>query len=95
MEKRYALAWMNKWSYANNTPTIEHDDFNGTDSIVREIRLEGDDEEGYTLVSNPVPALDDLVTSTDEVGDVTVEDGRESLGRFGCACRVSPCPLFP
>ncbi|KON83165.1 levanase [Rossellomorea marisflavi] len=88
LEKRYALAWMNKWSYANNTPTIEHDDFNGTDSIVREIRLEGDDEEGYTLVSNPVPALDDLVTSTDEVGDVTVEDGRESLDVLGDTYRL-------
>ena len=39
-------------------------------------------------MSNPVPALDDLVTSTDEVGDVTVEDGRESLDVLGDTYRL-------
>lgn len=36
---RYAIGWLNNWDYANTTPTIDCDGFNGTDSIVREITL--------------------------------------------------------
>lgn len=40
LEKRYALAWMNNWDYANNTPTMKNG-FNGTDSVIRELPAEG------------------------------------------------------
>lgn len=78
-EKRYAFAWMNKWSYADNTPTMENDGFNGTDSIVREIRLDGDAENGYYLASEPIEALDGLVESTKTFKDMTVEDEMKKL----------------
>ncbi len=87
-EKRYAFAWMNKWSYADNTPTMEHDGFNGTDSIVREIRLEGDARSGYYLGSKPIEALDGLVESTETFEDVTVEDGMEKLDIKGDVYRI-------
>ncbi|WP_044338951.1 glycoside hydrolase family 32 protein [Rossellomorea aquimaris] len=85
-EKRYAFAWMNKWSYADNTPTMEHDGFNGTDSIVREIRLDGDAEGGYYLASEPV--VDGLVESTETFEDIMVEDGMKKLDFEGETYRL-------
>jgi levanase len=87
-EKRYAFAWMNKWSYADNTPTMEHDGFNGTDSIVREIRFAGDAESGYYLASKPIEAIDGLVESTKTFEDITVEDGIEKLDFEGETYRI-------
>ncbi|WP_230980897.1 glycoside hydrolase family 32 protein [Rossellomorea arthrocnemi] len=87
-EKRYAFAWMNKWSYADNTPTMEHDGFNGTDSIVREIRLDDDAEGGYFLASKPVEELDGLVEFTKTYENITVEDGLETLDIKGEVYRI-------
>jgi levanbiose-producing levanase len=69
---RYALGWLNNWDYANTTPTIDADGFNGTDSIVREITLVRQASGSFTLLSRPVPALDDHVTGTVELGEVQV-----------------------
>jgi len=87
-EKRYAFAWMNKWSYADNTPTMEHDGYNGTDSIMREIRLEGDTESGNYLVSQPIEALDGLVESTETFENVTLENEMKKLDVEGESYRL-------
>lgn len=50
LDKRYALAWMNNWAYANNTPTLT-EGFNGMDSIVRQIELKREGENKYYLSS--------------------------------------------
>ena len=51
---RYAIGWMNNWDYANTTPTIDCDGFNGTDSIVREVTLKQASSGTYYLASRPV-----------------------------------------
>ncbi|MEV0980189.1 glycoside hydrolase family 32 protein [Streptomyces sp. NPDC049915] len=84
---RYALGWLNNWDYANTTPTIDCDGFNGTDSIVREIRLVRASD-GYHLASRPVAALDRYVSRTVRLGDVTV-DGTRVLDYRGIAYEVS------
>lgn len=68
---RYALAWMNKWDYANNTPTLK-EGFNGMDSVVREIRLKHEDGSGYRLVSQPVEALKQSSTSRESLDQIEV-----------------------
>ncbi|MEV0318261.1 glycoside hydrolase family 32 protein [Streptomyces sp. NPDC050659] len=70
---RYAIGWLNNWDYPNTTPTIDADGFNGTDSIVREVRLRRAASGTYYLASRPVPALDRHVSRTVDLGDVTVE----------------------
>ena len=52
-DRRLAVGWMNSWSYPYTTPTWAADGFNGTDSIVREIRLKRFGV-GYSLVSQPI-----------------------------------------
>lgn len=69
--KRYAFAWMNNWDYSNNTPTVQ-DDFNGMDSIVRQISLKKQDDNTYSLISCPVETLENLITSTDYFGNIEV-----------------------
>nr|WP_216631474.1 glycoside hydrolase family 32 protein [Bacillus amyloliquefaciens] len=77
LTKRYALAWMNNWDYPNETPTLKNG-FNGTDSIVREIRLQQQDGGTYSLVSEPVEALNQLTSSTDSIEHKQV-NGSETL----------------
>ena len=90
LDRRYAIGWMNSWAYPYTTPTWETDGFNGTDSIVREIRLAAsDDPSGYSLVSRPVSALDDHATSTTTLGDVVVPSGDPVvLDEEGAAYRI-------
>ncbi|MEV5551076.1 GH32 C-terminal domain-containing protein [Streptomyces sp. NPDC052309] len=85
---RYAMGWLNNWDYANVTPTIDTDGFNGTDSIVREIRLKRTASGTYYLASQPVAALDDHVSRTVRLGDLTV-DGTRVLDYTGTAYELS------
>ena len=68
---RYALAWMNNWDYPHNTPTLK-EGFNGTDSIVRQIKLKQEGNRTYRLVSQPIEALNQLTSSTDSFKQITV-----------------------
>ncbi|CAI8862575.1 MULTISPECIES: glycoside hydrolase family 32 protein [Bacillus] len=74
-EKRYALAWMNNWDYANRTPTWK-DGFNGTDSIVRQIRLKHKGGDRYSLASHPIDQLDELTESADELDRIEVNGSK-------------------
>lgn len=84
--KRYALAWMNNWDYPNNTPTMQ-EGFNGMDSIVRQISLKKQVNNTYSLVSQPVEALDSLVTSTDYFNEIQV-NGSKTLEARGEAYQL-------
>lgn len=88
LNKRYGLAWMNKWSYADNTPTMEADGFNGTDSIVREITLQEDEQYGYALASQPVADLKQLVKSEKKYNDITLIDESNTLDMKGETYRI-------
>lgn len=70
---RFALGWMNNWAYANSTPTWPDLGFNGTDSIVREIRLKRRPAGRYTLVSQPVSTLEAAATEVVELPAAKVE----------------------
>lgn len=72
---RYALAWMNNWDYSNDTPTME-DDFNGVDSIVRQISLKKQEDNRYSLFSQPIETLDSLITSTDHFKEISVKGSK-------------------
>ncbi|MFG2592846.1 glycoside hydrolase family 32 protein [Streptomyces sp. NPDC048438] len=85
---RYAMGWMNNWDYANTTPTIDSDGFNGTDSIVREITLRRTAAGTHYLASRPVAALDDSVSRTVDLGDVSV-DGTLLLDHTGTAYELT------
>ncbi len=77
-DHRYAMAWMNNWDYANNTPTLQ-DGFNGTDSMVRQIQLKKTTGgAGYTLLSQPIRGLSKFVTATRHIPRVEV-DGQHKL----------------
>ncbi|MCY9106424.1 glycoside hydrolase family 32 protein [Bacillus atrophaeus] len=80
-QKRYALAWMNNWDYPDNTPTLR-DGFNGTDSIVRQIKLAHEGDNGYTLKSEPIEALNSLISSTDTIEHLEVT-GEKTLNVTG------------
>ncbi|TDL31020.1 glycoside hydrolase family 32 protein [Jeotgalibacillus sp. S-D1] len=84
--KRYALAWMNNWAYADNTPTME-EGFNGMDSIVREIELKHENDGHYALSSQPVEALDTLTQKTDSIDRIEV-DGSETLDVTGDSYQI-------
>lgn len=89
---RYAIGWLNNWDYANSTPTIDSDGFNGTDSIVREVGLKRGASGAYYLASRPVAALASYVSRTVNLGDVEV-DGTRVLDYTGTAyeltCEIS------
>ncbi|HTG68626.1 MAG TPA: GH32 C-terminal domain-containing protein, partial [Candidatus Udaeobacter sp.] len=68
---RYALAWMNNWDYPHSMPTLK-EGFNGTDSIVRQIKLKQEGNRTYRLVSQPIEALNQLTSSTDSFKQITV-----------------------
>lgn len=75
---RYALAWMNNWSYANHTPTLQ-EGYNGMDSIVREIELKQAEGGNYRLVSKPIDALDKAVVAEKSFEPITVNGSRTLL----------------
>lgn len=77
-EKRYALAWMNNWSYADHTPAMKYDGFNGTDSIVREITLQ-QDQDGFYLASRPIASLDQHFQSSDTVQNISLQNETQTL----------------
>ncbi|MFI6014212.1 glycoside hydrolase family 32 protein [Streptomyces sp. NPDC051243] len=85
---RYAMGWLNNWDYANTTPTIDCDGFNGTDSIVREITLKRAASGTYYLASQPVAALHDHVSRTVNLGDLQVT-GTRVLDYRGTAYEVT------
>ena len=85
---RYALAWLNNWDYAHNTPTVDSDGFNGTDSIVREITLVRRASGRLSLVSRPVDGLSSRVARTTDLGTITV-DGQHLLPFQGAAYEIS------
>lgn len=85
---RYAIGWMNNWDYANTTPTIDADGFNGTDSIVREVTLRQADDDTYYLASRPIAALHDHVSRTVELGDLAV-DGELDVEYTGLAYELT------
>ncbi|MGW2570811.1 glycoside hydrolase family 32 protein [Streptomyces sp. NPDC001537] len=85
---RYAIGWLNNWDYANTTPTIDCDGFNGTDSIVRQLTLKRDSAGTYYLASRPVAALDAYVSRTVNLGDVTV-DGTKVLDYKGISYELT------
>lgn len=86
LERRYAIAWMNNWSYPYTTPTWASDGFNGTDSITRQITLKHYGN-GYALASRPVPALDDHATRVTSLGTIQV-NGKTPLDYHGTAYQL-------
>lgn len=84
---RYAMAWLNNWAYPDNTPTRASDGFNGTDSIVREIRLVRRSNGTYGFNSAPVN-LDSVARSTATVPTTTV-DGKTVLPNTGQAFELT------
>ncbi|HYI50061.1 MAG TPA: GH32 C-terminal domain-containing protein [Microbacterium sp.] len=87
LDRRLAVGWMNNWDYAHSTPTWSADGFNGTDSITREIRLKRYGGT-FSLVSQPVAALQNIATSRADLGDVTV-DGFLPLAYQGDAYEIA------
>lgn len=87
LDRRLSVAWMNNWDYAHSAPTWPQDGFTGTDSITRELRLARAGAD-YTLLSRPVPALQDHATRTVSFGDVAV-DGFRELSYDGDAYEVT------
>lgn len=86
-DRRFAMAWMNNWSYPHVTPTWPADGFNGTDSIVREISLKRYGT-SYSLVSQPVAALEEHhATSVRSLGTFAV-NGQHSLAYEGSAYQL-------
>jgi len=86
-DSRFAMAWMNNWSYPHVTPNWPADGFNGTDSIVREISLKRYGT-GYSLVSQPVAALEeDHATSVRNLGTFAV-NGQLPLDYEGSAYQL-------
>ncbi|MET7732227.1 glycoside hydrolase family 32 protein [Streptomyces sp. NPDC005402] len=85
---RCAIGWLNNWDYANVTPTIDCDGFDGTDSIVREMTLKRDSSGVYYLASQPVAALHDHVSRTVDLGDLEV-NGTRVLGYRGTAYELT------
>lgn len=85
---RYAIGWVNAWDYADTTPTIDCDGFNGTDSIVREVTLKKASGGTYYLASRPVAGLDSHVSRTVNLGDVTV-NGTKVLDYTGISYEVT------
>lgn len=84
-DHRYALAWMNNWDYANNTPTLQ-DGYNGTDSMVRQIQLKKSSN-GYTLLSQPIRGLSQFVTATQQIPRIEV-DGKYKLDIKGSSYQL-------
>ncbi|CCE74340.1 glycoside hydrolase family 32 protein [Clavibacter nebraskensis] len=72
--RRYAIAWMNNWKYANrDVPTDASDGYNGQNSIVRELRLDRQTDGRYSLLSAPVTALAATATRSVALPDRVVD----------------------
>jgi sucrose-6-phosphate hydrolase SacC (GH32 family) len=85
LDTRYAIGWMNNWHYAaSSKPTDATDGYNGQMSIVRQIQLAKQSDGTYSLLSQPVSSLDDIVTKTVHPADVTV-NGSTDLDYHGSA----------
>lgn len=58
LDKRWAIAWMNNWAYARNTPPTwdgtTSTGYDGIDSVVRELELVADADGSYYLRSTPL-----------------------------------------
>lgn len=71
--KRLAVGWMNNWKYANRqVPTDSSDGYNGQNSIVRELHLARQSNGRYTLLSQPISALEGYATSVRSFANQTV-----------------------
>jgi levanbiose-producing levanase len=81
LDRRFAVGWLNNWAYADNTPTWANDGFNGTDSVTRQITLKKYGT-AYSLASTTDPALSTIVSSTTNVGTVSV-NGNVPLSYHG------------
>jgi len=77
LTKRYAFAWMNNWAYVHNTPTLE-EDFNGMDSIIRQIELIYQGDNDYALASRPIDALNRLAGDIETIEEMKIT-GTETL----------------
>lgn len=66
---------MNKWDYANHTPTLK-EGFNGMDSIVREIQLKSTGRNNYVLTSKPIEAINNLAKSKDYIKQLKVKGSK-------------------
>jgi levanbiose-producing levanase len=86
-DRRFGMAWMNNWAYADTTPTWASDGFNGTDSIVRQITLKHY-ADGYALASQPTPALASHASSVTNLGTIQVNDGLVPLAYHGTAYQL-------
>ncbi|OXM64061.1 glycoside hydrolase family 32 protein [Amycolatopsis vastitatis] len=86
-DRRFGMAWMNNWAYADTTPTWASDGFNGTDSIVRQITLKHY-ADGYALASQPTPALASHASSVTNLGTIQVDDGLVPLAYHGTAYQL-------
>ncbi len=75
LKRRYAFAWMNNWAYAHNTPTLQ-EDFNGMDSIVRQIELKHEGQNQYYLASQPIEALKNFATYTESFKNIKVNGSK-------------------
>jgi levanbiose-producing levanase len=84
LDRRYGMAWMNNWAYADTTPTWASDGFNGTDSIVRQITLKHY-ADGYALASRPTPALASHASAVTNLGTIQVDNGLVPLAYHGTA----------
>ncbi|MDX3190463.1 glycoside hydrolase family 32 protein [Streptomyces sp. MN03-5084-2B] len=86
-DRRFGMAWMNNWAYADTTPTRAADGFNGTDSIVRQITLKHYPD-GYALASQPTPALASHARSVTDLGTIRVDGGLVPLAYHGTAYQL-------
>jgi levanbiose-producing levanase len=84
LDRRFGMAWMNNWAYADITPTWASDGFNGTDSIVRQITLKHYPD-GYALASQPTPALASHAAAVTSLGTIQVDGGPVPLAYHGTA----------
>ncbi len=73
--KRYALAWMNNWSYADQTPSMKYDGFNGTTPSSGKLRC----SKGMVIILLPSRSLklDQLFQSADTVENIELQMKRK------------------
>ncbi|MDW2879476.1 MULTISPECIES: glycoside hydrolase family 32 protein [Bacillaceae] len=86
--KRYSFAWMNRWAYADITPTMEADGFNGSDSIIREIQLNIGSRGEYKLFSKPHSSLNRLAEDSAAMENIQVNGEVRKLSPKGEAYRI-------
>lgn len=86
---RFATGWMDNWRYASLTqsPTYASDGYTGQMSVTRKIRLARQPGGSYSLLSQPLPDLDNHVTRTVHPADAAV-NGSLDLDYHGSAYEV-------